>query len=110
MSDSRPATVTKMTLFEVTTNTDSTEGRGHEIHYGWYLTRAEAKRAGRGRYVMGTDCPIRQQTIEVVTIGDRMFVLGDEIDLKSEPPEEVKARALAKLTEEEREALGLERP
>lgn len=53
------------TAFAVCSNTDLTEGRGSE--YPMHICEAEAtaKRLSKGRYVMGTDCPIRE--VEIFT-------------------------------------------
>lgn len=42
------------------TNSDLTEGRGHEYAYAICHSEATAKRLGKGRYVQGLDCPVRQ--------------------------------------------------
>lgn len=47
----------------VYSNTDLTEGRGSEYPMHICKTEATARRLSKGRYVMGTDCPIREVEI-----------------------------------------------
>lgn len=103
------ATLESITLYEVKTNTDLTEGRGHEITLGWFLDPRVAARAGKGRYVMGSDCPApKARWREVVKFADgRMFLLGDPVDVRVTSTEDLRASGLAKLTPEEKAALGL---
>lgn len=50
------------TVYAVFTNTDCTEGRGTE--YPLYFTEVyeTGLRLGKGRYVQGTDCPVKPVT------------------------------------------------
>ncbi|AZV93552.1 hypothetical protein CBF45_07340 [Bordetella sp. J329] len=42
------------------TNTDLTEGRGHQIPLAVAETKETAVRIGKRRYVMGSDCPVTE--------------------------------------------------
>ncbi len=112
MSKQRPAegtaTVKHLTVYHVTTNTDLTEGRGGTVTIGYFLDEGIAKRAAKGEGVMGGDARIEQQQVTTVRILDRVFLVGKEIHLSYDPPREVRARAIAKLTPEERRALRVE--
>lgn len=102
------AQIFDMTLFRVTTNTDLTEGRGGERTLGWFIDNAIATRAAKGNYVMGTDCPIERKTCTVVRTEDgKLYLLGNPIEIEYEDPREVRARALSKLSPEERKVLGI---
>lgn len=104
----KQAHVFEMSLYKVTTNTDLTEGRGGERLLGWFIDSAIATRAAKGNYVMGTDCPVERYTCEVVRTEDgKLYLLGKPIELEYEDPREVRARALSKLTPEERKVLGI---
>lgn len=46
--------------YAVYTNTDLTEGRGHQYVIALCKLRATAQRIGHKGYVMGTDCPIEE--------------------------------------------------
>ncbi len=102
------ATIETVTLYHVTSNTELTEGRGSTVTVGWFLDRELAVRAGKGQYVMGTDCPIEMKPRRVARAEDgTMWTLGEQITVTTELPAEVRKRALAKLTAEERKALGV---
>ncbi len=98
----------KTIVFRVVGNYDTTEGRGGQYTRGWYLCREIAQAAAKGNYVMGTDCPIEELERVVVQMDEGSFLLGEKIDTSYEDPRVVRARALAKLTDAERAALGLE--
>lgn len=102
------AKIERVTLHHVTSNTELCEGRGATVTVGWFLDRGVAERAAKGRYVMGTDCPIETTTKTVARMDSgALHLLGEKIEVSYEDPEQVKRRALAKLTPEEMRALGL---
>ena len=103
-----------MPIYRLDTNSDTTEGRGNRIVLGYFEYEHVAKAAGRGQYVMGTDCPITTENVPVVVLhmedaSVRMFRLGAEIDCRGtfKSPEDIRKEALAKLTDEEKIVLGL---
>ena len=99
------------TVFQVIANTDTTEGRGSNYTVGWFLTEGVAKSAARGKGPMGTDARVEREQKDVVIVEAggvrKIFLLGPPVDASYEDPAEVRRRALAKLTPEEREALGV---
>lgn len=108
-ASARPALVFEMTLHHVWANSDTVEGRGREYTMGWFIDEAVAQKAGKGNYVMGTDCPIQTMKRLVVQVdSDEVFLVGENVEISFEDPREVRARALAKLTTAERKVLGIE--
>jgi hypothetical protein len=106
MVDSRDAKVVNVQLYRVTFNSDSMEGRGF-TSYEWYVDPTIANSRAKGNYGMGTDCPVDVIYAAIIVVGDEMYRLGEQIKLHYEDPREVRERALAKLTPEERKVLGI---
>ncbi len=98
--------VATMTLYKVEFNSDSTEGRGRAF-YEWYIDEDTAKRVAKGQYVMGTDCPVHRVAETVVIVGDKVWLLGAPVGITWEDPQALRAKALSKLTPEERKILGV---
>lgn len=86
--------------FEVLTNSDLTEGRGHRVHVCYTSTRALAEEIAKGKGVMGTDA-------DVVPMSKTIKVFDTMDEWNNNTKEAIREKALAKLTKEEREALGL---
>lgn len=81
------------------TNTDLTEGRGHQIVYAVAVSPEAAARLGAGCYVQGTDCPVSK--CKAFLIDGRWHapaVIHDEIPLDTQH----------RLTREAREAKAKE--
>lgn len=97
-------------LYVVVLNTDTTEGRGR-AYYQYYTCREVAEAAAKGAGTFGSDAPVRTSREVVVEIegvdGPEFFRLGQEICATYEDPREVRARAISKLTDAERKALGV---
>lgn len=106
MATGRDAKVVRLTLHRVEFNSDGNEGRG-ATSYEYYLDAGTAATRAKHNFVMGTDCPVKAIEESVLVIGDNIFRIGDEVVLQYEDPREVRARALAKLTPEERKVLGI---
>ncbi len=103
---SRTAKVTDETIYVVTTNSDSTEGRGRDITIGRYFYRRAAEGAAKGAGVMGTDAKISHESAILVHLDSGVFLVGQEVNMLDETVEDREAerqRALAKLTPRERE-------
>jgi len=105
--------ITSINAYKVTAPVDKNEGRfGGTETIGWASSRDVAERLAQGQGVMGTPGDIESCTINIVNYYDNghehMAILGDEIILQFEDPKEVRKRALSKLTQDEREALGIE--
>lgn len=57
---------------------------------------------------MCTDCSIECKVVTIVRAEDgKVYLLGERVEFQYEDSREVRARALAKLTPEEREILGV---
>lgn len=100
------------TLFEVVGEADQTEGRGGSRVVGYTGSRHVAVEMSRGQGVMGCDGRVetRDGFILETSDGRNLFVLLrdlHEVKVLHEDPKVVRERALAKLTPEEREALGV---
>lgn len=114
------ATIVESQHYEVISNTDLNEGRGREIVIGRVHGnhRAVADEMAAGRGVFGSDARVSLCVRRIVEWSEpgirelRLNLLGDPIIICTEDPSRVKARyvasGLAKLTPEEKAALGLE--
>ncbi len=106
--NSRIGEIITLTLYEVQSNSDLTEGRGYTTSLGFYTNKTVAQHAAKGKYVMGTDCPIKQTNVEcVITQDGDLFLLGDKIDVSDSIEGKIRAHALSKLSVKEIEVLGL---
>lgn len=106
------ATIRKTRIYEAYEDLEKNEGRGGIRIIGHFENKALAEEAGRGMGVMGYDNKPRERDVEIVSYIDPVThkevtrLLGAEIVL-ADKVMEIRARAIAKLTAEEREALGL---
>lgn len=73
------AKVKTETIWEVYSNTDLTEGRGREFVLGYAIDEVTAAIIGQGRYVMGTDCPVKKVDVEIVEYGAAKYILGGPV-------------------------------
>lgn len=95
-------------------NTDSAEGRGEQYILGAFLRYDEAVAAGRGQYVMGSDCPTAiipalifteaEEKSWCVPVEHILPLYARAIDMERI---ELREQALAKLSPAERRALGV---
>lgn len=77
-------TLTDMRVFHVTANTDTNECRGRTYTVGYFLHRNAATRAAHGRGTFGSDAPIEEKTMPVLTHDDgRQEVLVDRQPLQT---------------------------
>jgi len=97
--------VTTKNLFVVKTNSDTCEGRGSTVILGYFTDRGKAKSVARGRGVFGSDADVVLEAHRTVFTERGIFLLGEQINC--DVVEDVRERALAKLTKEEKDALGL---
>lgn len=106
------ATIRKLRIYEAYEDLEKNEGRGGTRLIGCYEYKDNAEAAGRGMGVMGYDNKPRERDVEIVTYIDPTTlkqvtrVLSDNIVL-ADKAMEIRARAMAKLTAEECDALGL---
>src|SRR5689334_17813964 len=84
------------------TNTDLTEGRGGQLPLVVADKMETAVRLGKGRYVMGSDCPVTEEN--AVKISGQWLVpghieYGTREDKANREKREAKERAIAKAKE-----------
>lgn len=88
-------------VYKATINSDSTEGRGYEVLVGYFTNEEDARKAVKGQDTMGSDGRVTLMDLCVEVYETyKEYQDGKKRDLK--------ARALAKLTPQERVLLGLE--
>jgi hypothetical protein len=87
-------------VWGVYSNTDLMEGRGSDILVGYFTNYSDARLASEGRGVMGTAAEIRQENISV-------SVFESYSEFEGLDTLKIKERALRKLTDQEKKALGL---
>ncbi len=75
------------------TNSDLTEGRGRSIPLFVCESEVTARRLGKGKYVMGSDCPVQGAT--AIKIGQSWLVPGI-IEPESAQDKAIRERAEAK--------------
>lgn len=108
----------KRTVYVAYTNTDCTEGRGHDVPIAVCAVEETAKRLGRKRYVQGSDGPVRK--MELVKIDGQWYAPGPcyniveptSDDIAAQTAIDAKRAALEKakeagLTDEDIKALGI---
>lgn len=105
----RRGIVQSQPVYKVVTNSDLIEGRGVRVVTGIFSSHGQAVLAAKGAGVMGTDAEVVMERLDVFehTMTGERFVLGERVLAEFVNPQEIKKRALAKLTDEEKEALGL---
>ena len=108
----------KRTVWVAYTNTDRTEGRGHDVPIAVCATKATALRFARGQYVQGSDGPVRP--LDLVRIDGTWYapraaftiVEPTREDIAAQAAIDAKCEAVAKakaagLTDADLLALGL---
>lgn len=96
--------------YQVLTNSDLTEGRGETVLIGRAFTRDRALDFAKGQGVMGSNAKVELVAEKLVAWDGKLFVLAPANMLTRESQEEIARRGLAKLTPEEKVALGLAAP
>ncbi len=82
----------KKTVWVAYTNTDCTEGRhGLDVPIAVCAAKATALRLARGRYVQGSDGPVR--TMELVKIDGKWYAPSDAINVVDPTSEDIAAQA-----------------
>lgn len=81
----------KRTVWVVYTNTDCTEGRGHDVPIAVCSTEATALRLARKQYVQGGDGPVR--TMELVKIDGKWYAPSAAISVVEPTREDIAAQA-----------------
>jgi len=108
----------KRTVWVAYTNTDCTEGRGHDVPIAVCAAEATALRLARKKYVQGSDGPVR--TMELVKIDGKWYAPSAALtvveptreDIAAQVAIDAKREAVAKakaagLTDADLLALGL---
>jgi hypothetical protein len=103
----RNATVYESTHYQVVSNSDTCEGRGERVVIGRSSSLALANQCAKSRGVFGADADVHQATERMVEWDGKLYLLGEEVQMLVEDVGAARARALAKLTEEDLAALGL---
>lgn len=88
-------------VYKATINSDSTEGRGYEVLVGYFTREEDARKAVKGQDTMGSDGRVTLMDLSVE-------VYESYKEYENKKAKDLKARALAKLTPQERVLLGLE--
>ena len=89
-------------VWEAYTDTDLVEGRGSKVVLGYFTKQLDAKEAAKGEGVMGTDA-------HVTKIKTPSFMIFESIEeYRQNTRKELRKIALAKLSYEEKVALGLD--
>lgn len=81
----------KRTVWVAYTNTDCTEGRGRDVAIAVCATEATALRLARGKYVQGSDGPVR--TMDLVKIDGEWYAPSSAINVIAPTREDTAAQA-----------------
>lgn len=87
-------------VWEAYTNSDLTEGKGSDVHIGYFNRESDAKQAVKGRGVWGTDASVRPAEIHIK-------IYESYKEFEDETMASARRRALDKLSFEEKKALNL---
>lgn len=100
--------VKTLKAYEVLGDSDC-EGRGPRYVVGYFLSHDVAKRAARGQGASGTEGYVNPVDVIAIALNDGKFkyYLDKPIELKYESDEDIRLRALSKLTQEEKRVLRL---
>ena len=79
------------TVWVAYTNTDCTEGRGHDVPIAVCAAEATAIRLARKQYVQGSDGPVR--SMELVNIDGKWYAPSAAINVIAPSREDVAAQA-----------------
>jgi len=80
------------TVFVAYTNTDCTEGRGHDVPIAVCEMEITAMRLARHQYVQGSDGPVRK--MDLVRIDGKWFAPGAAINILPPTPGDIAAQEL----------------
>lgn len=87
------------TIYEVTCNTDLTEGRGYQKHVAAFFDKSDAEKCAEDQpKIMG---------VGKASHINKMCIYTSYQDWKQNTAAELRRKALSKLTEEEKFALGI---
>lgn len=99
-----------ITLYRVVGYNSADWGGSHCVVFSAYSrSRAGALLLGKGKDSWGSDCT-KVQEVKGIEIGNKIYMVEGPLDVDEErkkTQEKLRQEALAKLSEEEKEALGL---
>jgi hypothetical protein len=107
------ARIVPVVAYEAQGDTNMDDGRGPMRHIGWFLNEDLAREAAKGQGAMGTPGYVRNLTCDAVIYTDPktnkevIRRIGEVLAIEFDDTDEVRARALAKLSPKERQVLGL---
>lgn len=94
------------TVWVAYTNSDLTEGRGYQVPHAVCAMEATARRLGKGKSVMGSDCQV--EAVTAVRIGGGPWLVPGAIEPASESDKRMQVSLDARRTVVERaKAAGL---
>lgn len=106
-------TLSTITVYQAYEDLDKNSGRGARRTIGYFTVRQHALNAAVKKGIWGANGDVEMKTFDVVTYTnpgtglELIRILGNQIEFTNEDIAEVKERALAKLSTQEKKALGL---
>lgn len=103
------ASISHISAYEVRGETDTNEGRGGTYLVGYFSNSTLAAEAAESKGVWGSPGSVSPVSlVEVLFIdGTRVYYPNKPINLVNITTDELKARALAKLSDEDKKVLGV---
>ena len=90
-SPEKPVITNRKTVWAAYTNTDCNEGRGCDVLIAVCLSEVTARRLARGRYIQGSDGPVR--AVELLEINGGWYAPSTAFSVMSSTREDDKEQA-----------------
>ena len=90
-SPEKPVITNRKTVWAAYTNTDCNEGRGCDVPIAVCLSEVTARRLARGRYIQGSDGPVR--AVELLEINGGWYAPSTAFSVMSPTREDDKEQA-----------------
>lgn len=90
-SPEKPVITNRKTVWAAYTNTDCNEGRGRDVPIAVCLSEVTARRLARGRYIQGSDGPVR--AVELLEINGGWYAPSTAFSVMSPTREDDKEQA-----------------
>ena len=90
-SPEKPVITNRKTVWAAYTNTDCNEGRGCDVPIAVCLSEVTARRLARGRYIQGSDGPVR--AVELLEINGGWYAPSTAFSVMSPTREDAKEQA-----------------
>ena len=90
-SPEKPVITNRKTVWAAYTNTDCNEGRGCDVPIAVCLSEVTARRLARGRYIQGSDGPVR--AVELLEINGGWYAPSIAFSVMSSTREDDKEQA-----------------